>query len=379
MKRNIFCALVVVLVLAVFGPASLVAAADMKFPAEFRASCGPLTTQNTIKLMATAPEFERILNIKLRAIPADTLLANYLGLKNGVCNLWNVHTASAYRAIYGVEEYCTAELGPQRVQFAYKGSPVRLSMVCRGDSEIKSLADLKGKKVAVYAGGEGFISACLAFANLTLNDVVRVPATGYAGALNMVVRDQAQSAFCSIDDASEIIASPGGVRYLPIPHDNKEGWKRLQKVYPVLLPYKVPNGIGHKEAWGVELLGFAYGLFVLGSEQPGTSYGIAKVYNEGYETFKDRHNDLKFWTSQEAISCLNDPIPYHEGSVQYWKEKGLWTKDHEEWQQKQLKREKARQDSWKDALKEAQTKGIKTTIDNPQWQDLWRGYLAKIE
>jgi uncharacterized protein len=379
MKRIILIALAVVLAWGGFSVANNAAAAEIKYPAEYKASTGPMTTQNTIQLMAIGPEFEKILKVKLRAIPADTLLANFLGVKNGVCNFWNVHLGSAYRAIYGVEEYCTPEFGPQRVQFAYKGAPVRLSMICRTDSGIKSLADLKGKKVATYAGGEGFISACLAFANLTLNDVAKIPGTGYAGALNLVLRNQADSAFCAIGDASEIAASPGGVRYLPIPQADKDGWKRLQKVYPALLPYKVPDGIGLKEAQGVEVLGFPFGLFVLASEPAGTSYGLTKVYNEGYEAFKDRHNELKYWTTQEAINCLETPTPYHAGSVQYWKEKGLWTKAHEEWQQKQLRLEQARQDAWPKALKEAQEKGMKTTIDNPQWQQLWRSYLDKIE
>jgi TRAP transporter TAXI family solute receptor len=358
---------------------SLAIAAEMSFPSELKASTAPMTTQTTIQLMAVAPEFEKVLNIKVRAIPADTLLANFLGVKNGICDFWNVHLGSAYRAIFGVEEYCTPDLGPQRVQFAYKGAPVRLSMICRGNSDIQSIADLKGKKVAIYAGGEGYISACLAFAGLTIDDVQKVPASGYVGALNMVLRNQAHSAFCAINDAKEIAASPGGVRYLPIPHDDKPGWKRLQKVYPALLPYKCPEGIGLKEAWGVEMLGFPFGLFVLAGEEPSTSYAISKVYNEGYEAFKDKHNELKFWKLEEAVSCLAAPTPYHAGSVQYFKEKGLWTKKHEEWQQNQLRLENARQEAWQNALKEAKEKGIKTKIENTEWQQLWRSYLNKIE
>ena len=127
------------------------------------------------------------------------------------------------------------------------------------------------------------------------------------------------------------------------------------------------------------MLGFPFGLFVLADEEPSTSYAIAKVYNEGYAAFHDKHNELKFWTIDEAISCLTAPTPYHEGSVQYFKEKGLWTDKHEAWQQKQLKLEDARQEAWQNALKEAKEKGIKTTIDNQKWQDLWRSYLNQID
>jgi len=349
------------------------------FGADLRASTSPLTTQNTIQLMAVGPEFERIANVKLRAVPTDTLFASFMGLKNNVTDFWCIHMGSAYRAIYGVEEYCFAEMGPQPLRIAWKGPPVRFSMAVKGDSDIKTIADLRGKRVGIYAGGDGYVGACLAFAGLTIQDVKKVPATGYMGAIEMLQRNQVDSAFAGPGDCKEVALSPGGVRFLPIPFSDKEGWKRLQKVYPALLQYKMPADYPLKEAQGVELVGFAFAQHTLATEEPTTGYAIAKVFAEGYDSYKDKHAELKFWTLETCLNCLDVPWPFDEGAIKYFKEKGLWTKAHENWQQEKVRLEKARKDAWPQALKEAQAKGMKTTIDNPQWQELWKSYLDKIQ
>src|SRR4030042_1682930 len=205
------------------------------FGADLRASTSPLTTQNTIQLMAVGPEFERIANVKLRAVPTDTLFANFVALKSNVCDFWSVHMGSAYRPIYGVEEFCFAEMGPQPLRIAWKGAPGRFSMAVKGNSDIKSIADLKGKRIGIYAGGDGYVSACLAFAGLKIADVQKVPATGYVGAVEMLSRGQVDSAFAAPADLKEVALSPGGERLLPIPFSDKEGWKRLQKGSPAPL------------------------------------------------------------------------------------------------------------------------------------------------
>jgi TRAP transporter TAXI family solute receptor len=264
---------------------------------------------------------------------------------------------------------------------AWIGGPALLTMAVRGNSGINTIQDLKGKKIGVYAGSEGFISACLAFGNLTLDDVKVVPATGYAGALTQLSENRVDSAFAAISSpvCFEMDESPAGLRFIALPHHDKAAWKRLQRIYPALLPYTVPQGVGTKAGWGVEMLGFPRGNFVYADQKDVISYAVAKVCAEGYDSYKDKHKELKFWTKEAAMDCIKVPTPYHTGSIKYFKEQGWWTPDHEKWQQNQVRLENMRQESWKKALAEAKEKGIKTEIDNKQWQDLWRSYLLKIE
>lgn len=382
MKFRFLHPLLVLIVLFSFFLSTQAPAADkIEIPKEIVVSGPPITSSPAIMLLAVAPEFEKILGTKIKAIPTDLLASQCLLAKIGKADLWNVHIGSGYRSLYGVEEYAVKKWGPQRIRLAWKGAQNSLSMMVRAKSNIKSIADLKGRKVGVYAGGEGYIGACLAFAGLTLDDVKVVPATGYSGALKMLLENKVESAFIGVSSAGtyEIAASPGGLRVLPLPHDDKEGWKRLQKVYPALSRSTPPKGVGVEEGQGVEMLGFARALFAYDFEDEGVSYAVAKVWTEGFESYKGKHKELKYNTLENALNCLELPCPYHAGAVKYFKEKGVWTEKHEKWQQNQLRLENARQEAWKKALSEADSKGIKVDRHSKEWIALWKGYLKAIE
>lgn len=356
-------------------------ATEMEYPSEFRASTATLLSSTTVMLMAAAPQFEEILGSKLRSVPSDLLASQCLAMKKGRADFWNVHVASAYRAVFGVEEYATKKWGPQKIRMTVIGGPVLLAIGVRANSGINKIEDLKGKKLGVYAGSEGFFSAYLAFGNLTLKDVQVVPATGYGGANTQLSENRIDAALCSVSDALsyEMDESPNGIRFLPLPNSDKEGWERLQNVYPALLPYTVPQNLGTKSAWGVEMSGFPYGNFVYEDQKDPIAYGIIKVFTEGYDDYKDTHEQLKLWTKEAALDCIKVPIPYHPGSIKYFKEVGLWTPAHEEWQKNQIRLENRRQEEWKKALAEAESKNMEIEVKNKEWQALWRGYLDRIE
>jgi len=351
-----------------------------KFPQEIGVATATMVSASTVMLMSMVPEFEKRLGTKLRAVPSDILLTQCLATKIGKAGFWNTTLGSAYRPAFGVEEYCVKDWGPQRIRMAWMGGPQLLSLMVRAKSNIQSMEDLRGKKIGVYAGGEGFVSACLAHGDLTLKDVKVVPATGYAGAITMLSENKVDSAFADVTSpiCYELAQTPGGLRFLPLPHNNKAGWKRVQKIYPALMPYTVPDGMGVKPAWNQELLGFPRAYFTFAKQDPIISYGVAKVCDEGYEFFKDAHVELKKWTFKTAIDCLNAPLPYHEGAIEYFKGKGAWTKAHESWQRKVVEYENLRVEAWPIAIKEAMNKGIKIDKKNQEWIALWKSYLNKI-
>jgi TRAP transporter TAXI family solute receptor len=376
MKRGIL-----VLLFLIVGFVNTAVAEEMKYPSQIRASTATMLSATTIMMMAVAPEFEKIIGVKLRAVPSDLLASQCMAMKKGKADFWNVHLASSYRAAFGVEEYATPQWGPQKIRMAWKGGPTFLALGVRGKSDINTIQDLKGKKVGVYAGSEGFISAYLAFGGLTLDDVKVIPATGFGGALTQLSEGRIDAALVSTATpvAYEMDESPGGLRYLPLPRSDKEGWKRLQTIYPALLPYTVPQNIGTKSAWGVEMSGFPKGNFVYADQDDVIAYAIAKVYAEGYEEYKAKHSHLPFWTIDSALDIFDVPTPYHTGTIKYFKEKGLWTPEHEQWQQNQVRLENLRQEAWEKAMADAKSRNISIEINNKEWTKLWKSYLNKIQ
>jgi hypothetical protein len=63
-------------------------------------------------------------------------------------------------------------------------------------------------------------------------------------------------------------------------------------------------------------------------------------------------------------------MPYHEGAVRYFREKGVWTADLERHNAGLLKRQEILQDAWDKALAEATEKKIKASDFPKHWMKL---------
>jgi hypothetical protein len=389
MKRKlpaVFLLLVFTAALAFAGGASEAPKAAAKtslYPDTIVGSTSSMESGSTIVFKGVEQEFEKILGSKLRFIGVDLIMSQAVALKERKAVFWNTHLGSAYRAIFGVEEFASEQWGgPQRIRMIWRGGPNYLAMIARANSGMKTVADLKGKKIAMYPGGSGFISACLAHAGLILKDITEVPTSAYNDALRALLENRVDAAFGSTGAAivMEISASPGGLVYLEMPASNKEGWKALQAINPSLLPMTVPEGwAGAKEAWGRQILGFPNSEYAYADADENIIYGVTKVMTEGFDSYKERHAALKSWTIENALDVFTLPVPLHAGAIRYFKEKNLWTAAMQTWQDRQVKLEDERIAAWPKALAEAKSKKIDVDIKNQEWQALWKSYLNKID
>lgn len=64
---------------------------------------------------------------------------------------------------------------------------------------------------------------------------------------------------------------------------------------------------------------------------PDAVYLILKAITDNLEELKPVHPWLQSW-SLETMLDLNAPIPYHDGAIKFFKEKGLWTEEHDQMQ-----------------------------------------------
>jgi len=67
-----------------------------------------------------------------------------------------------------------------------------------------------------------------------------------------------------------------------------------------------------------------------------TAYEVTKVMWENQDKLKTLHSSGADWVSEDGTVPLM-PIPYHDGSVKYFKEKGLWTDELQANQEKMAK------------------------------------------
>jgi len=133
--------------------------------------------------------------IKVRIIPAGTDLPRVFPLRLKDAD-FAFHGVGSYFMQEGMFDYSNMEWGPQPVRALYFAQHAGLALGLRGDSDIKTPADLKGKRVAYYPTMALTLicEAHLAFAGLTWKDVQKVEVPSYVTAMNMVMEGKIDTA-----------------------------------------------------------------------------------------------------------------------------------------------------------------------------------------
>jgi TRAP transporter TAXI family solute receptor len=286
--------------------------------------------------------------IKVKVVPAGTDKSKILPLKNGMMQLSLFTGAGQYYALMGLGDFASKDWGPQPLRLIF-GCPEGsiAGMMVRGDSGIKTLADLKGKKVALIPASpacKALHEGYLAFAGLGWNDVQTVPVSSWGAAWKAVIDGSADTAHCLVGSskAVELAASPHGIHWLPAPPEDKEGWARLNTFCPYLRPYKAAKGAGVSEEKPAQIASYYYGLISYPDLGEDVVYKLTKGIWNGYDIYSPMHPSLKLWTREGALETNRFLSPYHPGAVKFFKDAGVWTKKHEERQADLLKQEKER-------------------------------------
>jgi TRAP transporter TAXI family solute receptor len=263
-------------------------------------------------------------------------------------------------ATEGIYDFSERRWGPQDLR-SIAGRPGSFGVFTAADANIKSLKDLKGKRVAYVAGNPSVNVKCdafLAFAGLTRDDVQAITFPTYGAAMSSVAQNQADAS-CTTTTPSQVYEleqSPRGIRWLDVPPNDKDGWKRLQAVAPFFQPIKETTGAGISEKNPVNLLAYRYPIMVVRADMNDkTAYAVTKALDETYGMYKDATKIMPRWKLSEAGTPAID-APFHPGAIRYLKEKGIWTAEHQKWNDQRLARLNTLRSAWTKALAEGKGK-----------------------
>jgi TRAP transporter TAXI family solute receptor len=213
------------------------------------------------------------------------------------------------------------------------GSPLRVNFVVRGDDPAKKIPDLKGRRVVSFREGTHFdlyTKARLANGGLTLKDVKQVPAPNPIESARAVMEGRADSGDLAVGApiATEAVAKVKA-RWLPM-DPSPEAVKRMKKFCETAYVALVPGGV-HIGVPEDQYLMHMDVIFVARDDiSEAAIYEITKaVYEHNPELVKKP--GLFEWTTDKYLT--KEPrLPYHPGAIKFYKEKGLWTKEMEEFQ-----------------------------------------------
>jgi TRAP transporter TAXI family solute receptor len=290
--------------------------------------------------------------VNLRVLPGKNDVSRNIPLRDGKVPFSANGVGGSYLAQEGVYEFGGRDWGPQAVRaLLLNNSDALLTIVTAKDAGIKTAADFKGKRVAWVVGAPSLnqnITALLAFANLTWNDVTKVEFGGFGQAMQGLINNQVDAAFASTISGPlyKLESSPRGIQYPTFPHGDKAGWARVKKIAPFFVPAFGSEGAGLSAANKAEAATYPYPVLMTMQGTDGALvHAMTKAMVELYDDYKDGAPGNKGWDIKRQIFAW--AIPMHDGAIKYFKERGLWTAEHQKHNDDLVKRQDTLAAAWK--------------------------------
>lgn len=200
--------------------------------------------------------------------------------------------------------------------------------VVRADSGLKTVDDLKGKKVVVGIKSNIVLQkvneVMLATAGLSRSDVDASDAGGLKQGLTAVVEGRADASAIAlgIPALRQIHASvPGGIRVLALGNKATDDFT-TSMVSGAIVSETQPskNNVGVDAP--INVIGLELFLNAGPSVDDETAYKMAKTIYENWETLQTEVAALKRFP-KEDLALGSNPVPYHPGAAKFYTETGL--------------------------------------------------------
>lgn len=319
--------------------------------------------------------------LNIRTLPAgtETTRSYFLRLGDAHCQLQGGSTT--YYLQEGLIDYDVREWGPQPVRVIYYGIHNGYTFGVKANSGIDTVADLKGKRVASLpssASTNMATEAMLAYAGLTWDDVIAIDYPSVANAYQAVIDGKVDACFYNVSasKAYEAMSSPGGLKFLTLPGDNKEAWARAQDVLVTLVPRVTTFGAGLSESNPLECASEPYPVYLtIADADEDTIYKLTKALNESRPEWAAKDQALKkdFTLENHWFLFDNGAVPLHPGAIRYYKEIGQWTEDREKKNNELIAHQEKLKEVWDNTVKAAEEQKIPST----EFPEFWLGAREK--
>ncbi|MBI2466710.1 MAG: TAXI family TRAP transporter solute-binding subunit [Candidatus Rokubacteria bacterium] len=316
--------------------------------------------------------------ITLRVVPAGNDVSRQAPLVSGRAQFGALGIA-VFLSQEGAFEFGATDWGPQPVRIlgAAWGDFNTGNVAAAADTGMKTVFDLKGKRVAWVVGAPALnqnMTAFLACANLTWSDVKKVDFPSWGASARAVVEGTADAYIASTNSGLvyELAASPR--KYVPptvpSPQEDPACWARLKKVAPYF-EYNVASVGAQPVSKDSPHKGATYGYPIVSAyaNQPADLvYHQTRMLFDLLPEYIGAHpgND-GFALSKQRFKWV---VPYHDGAVRYFKEKGVWTAELEKHNVALVQRQEILSKAWDRALAEASTQKVKASDFPKLWMKI---------
>ena len=239
----------------------------------------------------------------------------------GIINILDSHMAATGTGNYK-KAYPTIRIVAGGV-FPFTGS-----IMVRDKSEIKSAADLKGKRMAWDFGGHAITHswqmAALEVLGLKPTEVSQVRVSNLNDAVRAVPEGKVDATFAAIGiGINEEANAMEPIRFLSLP-DNAASNKILAKYGASIVKQDPTAGI----RGDTRVIGYPLHLASSTKVSDKTVATLLKAWWDNLAELQQIHPQFKKWT-KDVQAITNFTVPYHNGAVRFYKEAGVWGAKHD--------------------------------------------------
>lgn len=208
-------------------------------------------------------------------------------------------------------------------------TPLYSVLFVRKDSDIKTIADLKGKRVPSDFVSQRvldvLVQGTLANGGLSYSDIKKVPVPNVVGGANEFAEGKADTFMFALGAGAvaEADAKVGGVRVLPI-DPSKAAMDRLKKFIPVAYATKLEPGKGRVGILAPTMV-YAYDYLVLASSKTPDDavYKLAKIMHDHKAELVAGFGPLAGFMPDRMAKDMGK-VQFHPGAIKYYKEINAW-------------------------------------------------------
>ena len=251
---------------------------------------------------------------------------NINAVMNGDLEFGIAQSDRQYQAVHGLAEW--KDKGPQKdLRAVFSIHPESVTLVAAVDSGVKTIQDLKGKKVNIGNPGSGqrqnAIDA-LEAVGIDINKDIQAESIKASEAASLLQDGRIDAFFYTVGHPSGAIKeATSGARKVLIADVAGPGIDKLLAKYPYYAKAIIPIKLypGAKNDKDVQTFGVKATLITSAKVPDEVVYAITKEVFDNFEAFKKLHPAYGTLTKQKMLEGLSAPI--HPGALKYYKEVGL--------------------------------------------------------
>jgi TRAP transporter TAXI family solute receptor len=304
------------LLLGLISPAHLLAKNELTLGTSSAGGTWYPATQVMAKIIQ-----EEIPGVRVTVMPGGSV-SNIKGTSTGTYDIALAHTQDIADAMAGrgaFKEKISNLRGLMNLWTNY------VQIAVRADSDIKSISDLKGKRIAPGQkgwGGEAATRMVLSLYNLSYQDMAKVEFTGWSGMVDLFKDRHVDAAVaCSTAGVSafqEISLVGKGIRILPLSED---AITRADKLNPGYFKNTLPAETYKGQEDAVPTLGSTTILFSRDDLSEDLGYKIVQALLKRKAELVSALKDFRELTMEFAPRI--PAVSLHPGAAKFYREKGV--------------------------------------------------------